>query len=74
MFISQQNYIIKEEYIMAKIECGKTLEEYMEKYGEAYENGELWDFSAEDVNGGAIDLDPDTTYWEIDGRLYETSE
>lgn len=60
--------------IKYQIECGKTLEEYMEKYGEAYNNGELWDFSAEDVNGGAIDLDPDTTYWEIDGRLYETSE
>ena len=52
----------------------KTMEEYMAKFGEAYERGELWDFSAEDVNGGAIDLDPDTVYWEIDGRVYETTE
>lgn len=44
----------------------------MEKFGEAYNNGELWDFSAEDVNGGAIDLDPEQVYWEIDGRIYET--
>lgn len=59
---------------MPKIECGKTIEEYMAKFGEAYERGELWDFSAEDVSGGAIDLDPDTVYWEIDGRVYETTE
>lgn len=59
---------------MPKIECGKTIEEYMKKYGEAYANGELWDFSVEDVNGGAIELNPDMTYWEIDGRIYETGE
>ena len=58
--------------IKYQIECGKTLEEYMKKFGEAYNNGELWDFSAEDVNGGAIDLNPEQVYWEIDGRIYET--
>ena len=55
-----------------QIECGKTFEEYKKNFGEAYYNGLLWDFSAEDVNGGAIDLDPEQVYWEIDGRLYET--
>lgn len=55
------------------IECGKTMEEYMANFGEEYENGELWDFSAEDINGGAVDPDPDILYWEIDGRIYETT-
>ena len=70
-FKELENEVNNMEY---KIECGKTLEEYMAKYGEAYERGELWDFSAEDINGGAIDLDPNITYWEIDGRVYETSD
>lgn len=63
---------VVKEYNCYKIECGKTLKEYMEKFGEAYSRGALWDFSAEDVNGGAIDLNPNQVYWEIDGRLYET--
>lgn len=46
----------------------------MAKFGEQYDNGELWDFSLEDVNEGAIDLDVNTIYWEIDDRIYETSE
>ena len=55
-----------------KIIEGKTLEEYMGIYGADYEDGNLWDFSEEDVASGAIELDPNTCYWRIDGRLYET--
>jgi len=66
------DYQSAKESKQIKIEYDKTLEEYMKKFGEAYNNGDLWDFSAEDVNGGAIDLDPEQVYWEIDGRLYET--
>lgn len=74
--IAYRNVIMAIEVVkkhnLYQIECGKTLEEYMKKFGEAYERGELWDFSAEDVNGGAIDLNPEQVYWEIDGRIYET--
>lgn len=52
----------------------KTLEEYMETYGEAYNNGELWDFSWEDLENGSIEPNLDMVYWEIDGRLYETGQ
>ena len=54
------------------IECGNTIEEYMEKLGDAYKNGDLWDFWSEDVNEGAIDINPEQVYWEINGRIYET--
>ena len=57
---------------MPKIIKGKTLKEYMAKYGKAYIKGELWDFLKEDVKNGAIELDPNVTYWEIENRLYET--
>ncbi len=53
---------------------GKTLDEYMELYGDAYNNRELWDFSLSDLEDGSIEPDPDKIYWEIDGRFYETEE
>lgn len=48
------------------------LDEYMRRFGDAYNAGELWDFSKEDVESGAIELDPDMIYWEIGDRYYET--
>lgn len=75
----QQAYMIDINYMSAqekkpKIKTGKTIEKYMAQYGEAYNNGDLWDFSVEDVNNGAIELDPDKVYWEIGDRIYETGE
>ena len=48
-----------------------TLEEYMAKYGQAYNDGTLWDFSKEDLESGAIEKNPDMDYWLINGRYYE---
>ena len=62
----------------AKIESGHTIEEYREKFGKLYDEGELWDFSEEDLFGGAVDINPDIVYWkiEVDGkpRYFETNE
>ena len=52
----------------------KTLEDYMDVYGEAYNKGELWDFSWEDMENGSVEPNLDMVYWEIDGRLYETGQ
>lgn len=52
----------------------KTLEDYMDIYGEAYNKGELWDFSKEDMENGSVEPNLDMVYWEIDGRLYETGQ
>lgn len=58
------------------IEKGHTLTEYMQKYGKDYENGDLWDFSENDLTNGAIEPDTSMVYWEItlDGttRYFET--
>lgn len=61
--------IDKPEY---KIEYSKTLEEYMEKFGKHYINGDLWDFAIGDINNGAVNLNPEQIYWQIEDRLYET--
>lgn len=57
-----------------KVKKGKTLAEYMSKYGVLYKEGSLWDFSKEDIDDEAIFIRPDMVYWEIDGRWYETLE
>lgn len=55
------------------IEFGHTLEEYQEKFGQEYEQGNLWDFAVEEVFDGTIEAENlDNVYWLIDGRLYET--
>lgn len=64
----------KEEDVEIKIEHGKTIDEYMEKFGELYNEGELWDFEEEDILSGAVKPRKDIVYWEIDGRLYETTD
>lgn len=55
-----------------KIYYCRSLSEYMHRYGDKYNNGELWDISKEDVENGAIELNPEMVYWYIDGRYYET--
>lgn len=68
----------EENEMGAKIESGHTIEEYREKFGSLYDEGELWDFSEEDFLDGAIEINPDITYWkiEVDGapRYFETCE
>lgn len=68
----------EENEIGAKIESGHTIEEYREKFGSLYDEGELCDFSEEDFLDGAIEINPDITYWkiEVDGapRYFETCE
>lgn len=64
----------KEEDVEIKIEHGKTIDEYMEKFGELYNEGKLWDFEEEDILSGAVKPRKDIVYWEIDGRLYETTD
>lgn len=60
------------ETIMRNIEKGHTIEEYMKRFGDKYDAGELWDFLESDMKDGAIEVNPDIVYWEIDGRYYET--
>lgn len=62
-----------------KIEDGHTVSEYMKKYGDEYENGELWDYSLEDFKNGAIEPQKGLVYWLVkdrDGelRVFETTE
>ena len=55
-------------HIKVSIELGHTLGEWKDLC-----NGEdYWDFSADDLLGGAVEPNEDMTYWYIDGRLYET--
>ena len=62
-----------------KIEDGHTVSEYMKKYGDEYENGELWDYSLEDFKSGAVEPQKGLVYWLVkdrDGelRVFETAE
>lgn len=56
-----------------KIEYGHTLAEYNDRFGDLYSNGTLWSFPKEELEDGTVEPQEDMTYWEIDGRLYETS-
>jgi len=60
------------------IEYGHTLKEYMRKYGDEYDTGDLWDFSKEIFSDDDL-KQPNIVYWCIvddDGeeRFYETRE
>ena len=57
--------------VKPKVVKGKTLDEYMKKFGDAYNSGELWDVDIEDVKSGALEPNDAIEYWEIDGRYYE---
>lgn len=65
------NIAVKSKSIKPKVVKGKTLDEYMKKFGDAYNSGELWDVDIEDVKSGALEPNNDVEYWEIDGRYYE---
>lgn len=59
------------------VEEGHTLDEYMDKFGDAYRDGDLWDFDPEELKDGSIEPREDIVYWAIkdeDGELryYET--
>lgn len=60
------------------IEFNHTLEEYNALYGVDYENGDLWDFTIEDVVEEAIEGNPNLVYWGIvvdhELRIFETYE
>ena len=60
-------------FLLTNVERGHSTSEYFNlDFGNAYEEGDLWDFSLEDFESGAVEPDPEMIYWEIDGRLYET--
>lgn len=59
-------------FLLTNVEGGHTLSEYDSLFGDKYSEGELWDFSLEDFESGAVEPDPEMIYWEIDDRLYET--
>lgn len=60
-----------------QVEEGHTLEEYRKLFGDAYDDGELWDFSEEDVKAGAVEANPNMVYWRIkigdEPRYFETT-
>lgn len=62
-----------------KFETGHKLSDWMRKYHEEYDNGELWDYSLEDFKSGAVEPQESLVYYLIkdaDGELraYETTE
>jgi hypothetical protein len=68
---SKAKKLAKSTPVKPKVIKGKTLDEYMKKFGDAYDSGELWDVDIEDVKSGALEPNNDIEYWEIDGRYYE---
>lgn len=60
-------------FLLTNVEGGHSTSEYFNlDFGAAYDEGDLWSFSLEDFESGAVEPDPEMIYWEIDGRLYET--
>lgn len=58
-----------------KLVKGHTFEEYMERYGEMYDDGDLWDMSEEDLIANLAEkYNFAEEYWLIDGRYYEVPE
>lgn len=59
------------------IELGHTFEEYKEQFGTLYENGDLWDYSLEDVKTNAVEGNCNAVYWGIvvnnELRVFETT-
>lgn len=59
------------------IELGHTFEEYKERFGALYEDGDLWDYSLEDVKTNAVEGECDVVYWGIvvdnELRVFETT-
>ena len=62
-----------------KFEEGHTHAEYEDTFGEEYDNGELWDYSLEDIKTGAVEPQKGLVYWLIadrddETRVFETTE
>ena len=60
------------------VERGHTMKEYLEKFGEDYENGKLWDFDKKDFEEGLVENRNDIVYWYMkdlneDWRYFETN-
>lgn len=55
-----------------QIEFGHTKSEYDVKFGILYKQGMLFDFEPSELFDGSVEPRDCMTYWEIDGRLYET--
>lgn len=68
-----RQYIPMKLFFFTNVETGHDLDTYNTLFKSGIEDGSLWSFSKEDVETGAIEPDPDILYWEIDGRLYETT-
>lgn len=71
-------FVLEKQPENARIAYGHSIDEYYDIFGEAYQEGEYWDFSKEDFERGAIDVDPDKVYWYIkdktgEWRYFETN-
>lgn len=59
------------------IEYGHTLEEYKERFGALYDEGDLWDYSLEDIKYNVVEGNCNVLYWGIlvdeKIRIYETT-
>lgn len=49
---------------------GKTLDEWNREH----DDGENWDFPAEEIIDGTVEFEEDRWYWLIGGRFYETHD
>ena len=62
----------------ARVEKGHNMREYLEKFGDEYDEGKLWDHLKEDFEEGRVDARKDIVYWymeDLNGewRYFETS-
>lgn len=73
--MTEKKYSKIEEVVQqgTNVDKDHTIEEYMERFGDDYNNGILWDFEDSDFWDGAIEYRKDIVYWLIDGRYYETT-
>lgn len=68
---------MREKYIetfadAANVDKSHDIDEYLERFGDEYNDGLLCDFEESDFEGGSIEFRDDIVYWLIDGRYYET--
>ena len=68
---------MKEKYIepladAVNVDKSHTIDEYLDRFGDEYNDGLLWDFEESDFEDGSIEFRDDIVYWLIDGRYYET--
>lgn len=63
----------------ACVEFNHNIKDYLDKFGDDYNDGKLWDFSKEDFENGAVENRDDIVYWymkDLDGdwRYFETND